>query len=96
MINSYARNVAKRVQGILNKNGHNLKIDGDFGEKTLNAVHNTNKQWLIEQILIDRYNWYRKLVKDDPEQINNYKGWITRLNKIAEITKAGLKFPTAY
>ena len=58
MINSNEWEVAKRVQRILNKNRENLKPDGIFGTKTLEAIHRAEKEWLIEQILIDRYNNY--------------------------------------
>lgn len=96
MINSYAKNVAKRVQNILNSNGTNLKIDGIFGKETLNAINNVDEEWLIEQILTDRYHWYRKSVQNDKAQIENYKGWINRLNKIAEIVGSKLYFSTTY
>ncbi|MBQ8337005.1 MAG: hypothetical protein IJY44_05695 [Bacteroidaceae bacterium] len=72
MINSYARDVARRVQGILNKNGHNLKIDGVFGEKTLNAIHNTNEEWLVEQVLIDRLKRYQYTLDREPYKKNLY------------------------
>ena len=96
MINSYARNVAKRVQNILNSNGANLKIDGIFGKETLNAINDVDKKWLIKQILIDRYHWYRKSVQNDKVQIEHYKGWINRLNKIAQKVGAGLTFSNRY
>ena len=96
MINSYAKKVAQRVQNILNSNGANIKIDGIFGEETLNAINNTNKEWLIEQILIDRYHWYRKTVQNDKVQIKHYKGWINRLNKIAKEVGSNISFSTTY
>lgn len=96
MINSNAKKVAERVQGIINSNGQNLKIDGLIGEKTLNAIHNTDKEWLIDQILIDRYNWYRKVVQRDRIQIEHYRGWIKRLNDIAKKVKSKLIFSPIY
>ena len=51
--------------------GHSIKVDGLFGTKTLEAINNTDKEWLIEKILIDRYNNYRKQVKDEQSQIAN-------------------------
>ena len=47
MINSNEWEVAKRVQRILNLNGENLKPDGVFGTKTLDAIHRADKEWLI-------------------------------------------------
>ena len=96
MINTYDHKVAKRIQRILNQNGENLATDGIFGAKTIEAIHRTNKEWLIEQILIDRYNNFRENVARDYSQINNYKGWINRLNKIAEIVGSKLRFSNEY
>ena len=96
MINSYAKNVAKRVQNILNSNGAKLKIDGIFGKETLNAINDVDKKWLIEQILNDRYHWYRKSVQNDKVQIGHYKGWINRLNKIAKEVGSDLFFSTKH
>lgn len=39
MINSYAKSVAKRLQNMLNNRGYNLKVDGDIGENTINAIN---------------------------------------------------------
>ena len=96
MINSNEWEVAKRVQRILNLNGENLKPDGVFGTKTLDAIHRADKEWLIEQIIIDRYNNYRKIVANDNSQINNYAGWINRLNQVAEIVGSKLRFDKKY
>ena len=93
MINSNEWEVAKRVQRILNLNGENLKPDGT---KTLDAMHRADKEWLIEQIIIDRYNNYRKIVANDNSQINNYAGWINRLNQVAEIVGSKLRFDKKY
>ena len=88
--------VAQRVQKILNNNGESLKTDGIFGNKTLEAIHRSDKDWLIEQILIDRYNNYREIILTIPSQIEFYKGWINRLNKVAEIVGSKLRFDNKY
>ena len=96
MINSNEWKVAARVQEILNKKGHKIKVDRIVGPKTLEAINNTDKEWLIEEILIDRYNNYREQVKYRPTQETFYKGWINRLNKIAEIVGSRTRFPVEY
>ncbi len=96
MINTSEWKVAKRVQRILNNNGENLKVDGIFGSKTLEAIHNTDKNWLIDQILIDRYNNYRDNVEEDYTQEIFYKGWIKRLNEVAQIAGSNLRFDVNY
>lgn len=96
MINSNEWKVAKRVQDILNQKGHSIIVDGLFGPKTLEAINNTDKKWLIEEILQDRYKNYRKQVQDEQSQIHNFKGWINRLNKIAELVGSKTRFPLEY
>ena len=92
MINSYAKNVAKRVQNILNSNGTNLKIDGIFGKETLNAINNVDKEWLIEQILIDRLERYQSTLDSEPQKEIYIKGWIRRLNELAAATRSRIRF----
>ncbi len=92
MINSNAKNVAKRVQGILNSNGNNLKIDGNIGEQTLDVIHRTNKEWLVEQILIDRLKRYQYTLDREPHKRIYIKGWIKRLNELAELAHSNIRF----
>ena len=83
MINSYARECVKRLQGILNQSGANLNVDGFMGEKTLEAIHNADTDWLIEEILIDRYkNYLEQIQKPNQEGFKN--GWLNRLRQVAE------------
>ena len=96
MINSNEWEVAKRVQEILNKKGHEIKVDRIIGPKTIEAINKTDRIWLIEEILIDRYKNYRKQVKLRPTQETFYEGWINRLNKIAELVGSGTRFPVEY
>ena len=96
MINSYAGTAAKRVQEILNTRGAALKVDGQIGEKTLNAIHNSDTKWLIDEILKNRQYYYREQVKDDSTQLEFYAGWMNRLNKIAESVGSDLRFSTKF
>ena len=96
MINSYAGGVVKRVQRILNSRGASLNVDGLMGPKTLEAIHNCDLQWLVDEIINDRYNNYRELVKIRPEQIINYAGWINRLNGVAEKVGSKIRYPIEY
>ena len=95
MINSYAKNVARRVQEILNTNGANLNVDGIFGKETLNAINSTEKGWLVEQILIDRLERYRLTLEREPQKKIYIIGWIKRLNKLAEATRSNIRFKDA-
>lgn len=96
MINSYAGTAAKRVQEILNTRGAALKVDGHLGEKSLNAIHNSDYEWLIDEVLKNRHHHYREQVKDDYTQHEFYAGWMNRLNKIAEAVGSDLRFSTKF
>lgn len=96
MINSYAGTAAKRVQEILNTRGAALKVDGQLGEKSLNAIHNSDYKWLIDEVLKNRHHHYREQVKDDYTQHEFYAGWMNRLNKIAEAVGSDLRFSTKF
>ena len=92
MINSYARSAAKRIQNILNTRGASLKVD----EKSLNAIHDSDSRWLIDEILKNRHHHYREQVKGSPTQLEFYTGWMNRLNKIAETVGSNLRFSTKF
>ena len=92
MINTYHHTAAKRVQHILNTQGASLKVDGRIGEKSLEAIHNSDAKWLIDEILKNRQHNYRKQVKDASNQHIFYAGWMNRLNKIAESVGSELYF----
>lgn len=96
MINTFYHTAAKRVQEILNTQGASLKVDGHLGEKSLNAIHNSNHKWLIDEILKNRQQHYRKQVKDASNQLGFYAGWMNRLNKIAEAVGSDLRFSTKF
>ena len=96
MINSYAGTAAKRVQEILNTRGAGLKVDGHLGEKSLNAIHNSDNKWLIDEILKNRQYYHWIDVYKNPNQIANYAGWMNRLNKIAEAVGSDIRFSTKF
>ena len=96
MINSYAGTAAKRVQEILNTRGAALKVDGQIGEKSLNAIHNSDYKWLIDEILKNRQYYHQQDVYKNPKQVKYYAGWMNRLNKISEAVGSALRFSTKF
>ena len=96
MINSYAGTAAKRIQEILNTQGAALKVDGQLGEKSLNAIHNNDPKWLIDVILKNRQYYHQQDVYKNPKQVKYYAGWMNRLNKIAEAVGSDLRFSTKF
>lgn len=92
MINSNAKKVVERVQKILNSNGAKLKVDGILGKQTLNSIHSIDKDWLIEQILIDRLKRFQFTLDCEPYKNIYIPGWIIRLNKLAEKVNSKIRF----
>ena len=96
MINTFYHTAAKRVQEILNTRGAALKVDGHLGEKSLNAIHESDRKWLIDEVLKNRQFHHRKDVNENPAQLKFYAGWMNRLNKIAEAVGSNLYFSPQY
>ena len=96
MVNSYAGGVVKRVQQILNSRGTSLDVDGCMGPKTLEAIHNCDPKWLIDEIIKNRYYHYRDEVQKDSSQFAFYKGWIKRLNGVAEKVGSKIRYPIEF
>ena len=84
MINSNAYKVVERLKGILNRRGANLKVNSKMDEKTLETIHNTDTDWLIEEILKERYEHYLETVREDSTQKDFKNGWLNRLRQVAE------------
>lgn len=60
-----------------------VKADGIVGVKTLAAVNNyTNQRKLFESLKNARKAYIDKVIKNDPSQIVNKKGWLNRINSI--------------
>ena len=96
MVNSGARGVVKRLQGILNSRGYNLKVDGNIGKETLEAINNSNFDTFAIDLQNDRKNWYDGLVDSDSTQMDNIKGWFNRLNLLSDTIDLGVKFKSKH
>ena len=60
-----------------------VKADGIVGSKTLAAVNNyPNQRKLFESLKNARKAYIDKVIKKDPKQIVNKKGWLNRINSI--------------
>lgn len=60
-----------------------VKADGIIGVKTLAAVNNyPNQRKLFESLKNARKAYIDKVIKNDPSQIVNKKGWLNRINSI--------------
>lgn len=92
MINSDAKGVIERLQEYLNTNGANLKPDGIVGDKTLNAINQSNPHDICKFLLSDRKEHYLDQAKKNKTQTGFINGWINRINDISEIIGLGRIF----
>jgi lysozyme family protein len=66
----------------INEAGGNLKVDGKYGHKTLQAINSVDSKKLFDAFQQKRIDHYNKVVRDDPKQRDFIKGWINRTNRI--------------
>lgn len=60
-----------------------VKADGIVGKQTLAAVNNyPNQRQLFEALKNARKAYINKVIKADPSQIVNKKGWLNRINAL--------------
>lgn len=60
-----------------------VKADGIVGKQTLAAVNGyPNQRQLFEALKNARKSYINKLIKADPSQIVNKKGWLNRINAL--------------
>jgi lysozyme family protein len=57
----------------------NVKIDGNCGVHTIDALNHSNTQWLIDAIRIREVQYYLSIVNRNPKQEVFFRGWINRV-----------------
>ncbi|MDO5609116.1 MAG: glycosyl hydrolase 108 family protein [Capnocytophaga sp.] len=76
-VNAGVSAATKLLQRVLNnKFGKSLKIDGSFGEKTLEALHSVNQEQLHKAYKKAREDFYKSLGNNEFQ-----KGWLIRANR---------------
>ena len=92
MINSNAYSVVVRLKHLLNNMGYDLNDKPILDVATINAINDCNPDVLADSILKERANYYRSIVKKDPLQVNNLKGWFNRLDTLKNIIGSNVDF----
>lgn len=67
----------RNVQTILG-----VKPDGCVGPITLDAINSSDKTDLYARIMTARKGWFERIVRNDPSQKVNLKGWMNRLARL--------------
>lgn len=69
----------KIIQKALARLGHQIRIDGKMGPKTLHAINSTNDASLLESMRACQRGWYEFLINNNPALYGEYKnGWLRR------------------
>ena len=79
---AYNSGCSKAIQKIQEVVG--TKVDGIMGKNTLAAINNFNQgQWvLFDSLKVARITYLNDIVKNDPKQEVNLKGWLRRVGNI--------------
>lgn len=81
-VNSGVPRSIRMLQKACNKFGNSLKVDGDFGPKTMNAVKQINAYQLSNVVISKRIEFFTRYVKIHPDQKVNLSGWMNRIAKV--------------
>ena len=71
---SGVKTVAKKIQHIVG-----VKCDGIVGPLTVNAINNTESEYLFNLIYKEREEFYYNICEENPSQKTFLKGWLNRL-----------------
>lgn len=69
----------RNVQTILG-----VSPDGAVGPITLGAINGADRDELYRRIMAARVAWFERIVRNDPAQRRNLKGWMNRLKRIED------------
>ncbi len=72
------------LQATLNQLGHNLRLDGVFGPKTIAAINATAPDKLFPALLQNRWKHLQNFAKNNPVQVKYIQGWYNRLSDQAK------------
>lgn len=75
--NSGAATAIRKVQEVLG-----VKVDGQFGPKSLQTLNSKVPQKLFNDIKQKRIDFVNNIVKKNPTQAKFLKGWLNRINSL--------------
>ena len=69
----------RNVQSILE-----VRPDGCVGPVTLGAINGGDTAELYRRIMAARTGWFERIVRNDPRQMVNLRGWMNRLRRLED------------
>lgn len=77
---AYNSGVSKAVSKVQQLLPPTIKADGVIGQKTIEAINNSNSLELFNKLKASREAFYRAIVRSNPTQEKFLKGWLNRIN----------------
>lgn len=78
---AYHATAVKNAQQVLNRLfGYKLNTDGVIGTNTINAINSVNATEFLKALKAEQIDFYNQVVKANPAQQANMKGWLNRVN----------------
>jgi len=76
------------IQDILiNSFNQHIKMDGDFGQETINSINTVNEQAEYEAIIVKRFWYFDHIVIAHPSQKKFLEGWKNRVKNLIAFSK---------
>jgi len=83
-VNSGPKNAIKILQRALNMQSYGLEVDGLLGARTLFCTNSCVRDTLILYMIIQREDFYNRIVTNNPSQQVFYNGWMNRLRRVSQ------------
>jgi hypothetical protein len=93
---AYYITAVKNAQQVLNRSfGYKLTEDGKIGPSTLAAINAVNPATFLELLRKEHLDFYAQVVKRNPSQAANIRGWTARVNDLYALSAKYLTTTTA-
>ncbi len=85
IVNSGKRTAIKHIQQLVG-----TTVDGIIGNKTINAINQSNSTDLYNQIKADRAVFYNVLASNNPNDVSFLTGWLNRLAAFPDVKNVSI------
>lgn len=93
---AYFVTAVKNAQQVLTRSfGYKLATDGKAGPATIAAINAVNPARFLEELRKEHLDFYAQVVKANPSQAANIKGWTNRVNDLYNLSAKYLTTTTA-
>lgn len=84
-VNLPPKSAIRLFQRTANTLGSELKVDGEWGHLTLDAINSYSSNAYIKVLVDNLRGYYETIVSNNPSQSVFLKGWLNRANRLPKI-----------